>query len=115
RAVEVDANAGNDRVVTSGNLVIPVTISGGAGNDTMTGGNGNDSIDGGAGDDYMFGRGGDDRLHGGAGSDMMLGGKGFDTADYASRDFAVSVSLDNLPNDGQRQAGGNGQRESDNV
>ncbi len=99
-----DGGAGNDRFTnTTG---VPVTASGGRGNDVLIGGGGaddlngnegNDIIHGGAGDDFvrggsgkdslsgddgkdsLAGESGDDRLHGDAGDDSLLGGSGNDS------------------------------------
>lgn len=92
----VEAGNGNDRVMISSNVVIPVELDGGAGNDTLNGGSandllwgesGNDSIIGGSGDDILIGgdgndfidgMNGDDSLFGDAGHDSLRGGNGHD-------------------------------------
>lgn len=56
-----------------------LSISGGAGNDTLAGGNGNDSLDGGNDTDTLTGNAGNDLLQGGAGNDVITGGTGNDT------------------------------------
>lgn len=53
-------------------IILPVTVDGGSGNDTLTGGFGNDTISGGPGDDI---------IHGGDGYDYLLGQDGNDTLD----------------------------------
>ena len=71
---------------------VPVTLTGGSGNDTLTGNTGNDIIAGGAGDDTLSQgtAGGDDNIDGGAGNDTITlagtnkddtisGGDGVDT------------------------------------
>lgn len=60
---------------------VPMTISGGDGDDELSGGQGNDTIDGGNGDDVIVGYGGDDRLDGGAGIDVIDGSSGNDRID----------------------------------
>ncbi|HEU5265340.1 MAG TPA: calcium-binding protein, partial [Jatrophihabitans sp.] len=60
-------------------FVTPITVSGGAGNDTITGGEGNDSLSGDAGDDTIRGAGGDDVIFGNGGQDDVDGGRGNDT------------------------------------
>ncbi len=80
-------------------ITVRAMIIGGSGNDTLVGGAANDTLSGGNDDDL---------LNGGLGSDQLIGGPGFDIADYSSRTNAITVSVDNLPNDGE--AG-----ENDNV
>jgi Ca2+-binding RTX toxin-like protein len=70
------------------------TLTGGAGNDTLRGGLGNDGLIGGAGNDTAVA----ERLR--DGRDTFNGGAGADTANYASRVLAVTVTLDNVANDG---------------
>jgi len=106
-------------------------IDGLAGNDTLSGGDGNDRLDGGDGADTVLGEAGADRLEGGAGSDPKLdggdgpdvltggpggtddadvlgGGQGRDLLTYESRTSGVTVTLDNVANDG-------GPNEKDNA
>lgn len=108
------------------------TLNGEDGNDTVDGASGNDFLASGRNHDVLNGGGGDDTLsdsgymgtgqdmHGGPGDDMLTpgdgiddvhGGDGFDTADYQSHNYTegtepgpngVTVTLDNLPNDGNR-------------
>jgi hypothetical protein len=75
---EVNAAAGNDTVEVAPPVSIPVTMSGGAGNDTLIGGNGPDRLLGGEGSDRLVGRGGPDLLSGGPGKDVLIGGPGAD-------------------------------------
>ena len=59
--------------MTEGNLAnLPVTASGGDGNDRLAGDTREDNLDGGPGDDYLFGAAGSDTMRGGAGNDEML-------------------------------------------
>ena len=77
------------------------------GNDTMNGGNGNDEVDGEGGNDNVSGGAGDDKLFGdhfkAPGSDVVDGGPGFDRIidDYPVGEGAVTVTLDNVANDGR--------------
>lgn len=103
--ISINGQAGNDFIRigrADGTLMptVPVTIRGGAGNDTIIGGNNTDQL---------FGDGENDRIDGRAGGDRMEGGAGFDTADYSYRTRSINVSLANsaTANDGTR-AGGNG-------
>jgi hypothetical protein len=85
-------------------------LSGGPGDDSLSGGDGRDALRGGGGTDHLSGDAGDDELHGeadadelsgGPGADVVDGGMGEDLADYSAA-AAVEVSLDGLPNDGER-------------
>lgn len=75
---EVNAGAGDDRVSVAAQVSIPVTMRGGAGNDTLLGGSGPDKLIGGEGDDRLVGGRGDDILYGGEGKDVLIGGPGND-------------------------------------
>lgn len=75
---EVNAGGGDDRVSVSKNVLIPVTMRGGPGRDTLLGGAGGDKLIGGIGDDRLVGGRGDDLLAGGPGNDVLLGGPGND-------------------------------------
>jgi Ca2+-binding RTX toxin-like protein len=83
------------------------TLDGGAGRDQLDGGAGNDILKGGAGNDTLDGGDGNDTLDGGAGSDVLNGGAGNDVADYSARTKNVSVTMDGVPNDGERGEGDN--------
>jgi Ca2+-binding RTX toxin-like protein len=63
--IVIAAGGGNDRVWVDPRIVLPVAISGGAGDDTLIGGGGNDVIVGGA---------GADALAGGSGSNLLVSG-----------------------------------------
>jgi Ca2+-binding RTX toxin-like protein len=132
-----DPDDDNDGVVDSADAC-PRTITGTPGNDTISGTPGPDVIDAGAGDDVIYGldgndtvcggngndilRGssGNDNLNGGAGNDIFYesvgangadtfsGGPGTDVADYSARSATLTVTINDLANDGQ--AG-----EADNV
>jgi Ca2+-binding RTX toxin-like protein len=75
---EVNAGVGDDTVMVSRAIEIPVTMRGGAGRDTLVGGSGPDKLIGGPGDDHLAGRGGDDLIYGGPGDDVIVGGPGDD-------------------------------------
>jgi Ca2+-binding RTX toxin-like protein len=89
----VKCGPGNDAV--SCFLDTPISIFGGAGNDTLSGGTGNDYIDGGTGKDWLIGVGGNDRfvlgvvdgladsVNGGKGNDLILDSQP-DSADVLS-------------------------------
>jgi Ca2+-binding RTX toxin-like protein/glucose/arabinose dehydrogenase len=114
-----EPTAGDDVIIgTAGDD----TIDGGGGNDTICGGNGSDTLTGGSGDDVLYGENGNDtlggnsdndQLIGGAGSDVMTGGAGSDTAAYTGRTRGVTVTIDDVANDGNSDDGTAGAR--DNV
>jgi Ca2+-binding RTX toxin-like protein len=87
-------------------------IVGLGGNDTISGGAGNDTICGGPGSDSLNGNDGSDTLDGGTGADVVSGGGGTDIATYAIRTSGVTVSLDNLANDGDSSDGPTGARDN---
>jgi Ca2+-binding RTX toxin-like protein len=64
---------------TNGAVTIPMTVDGGAGNDTITGGAADDVLIGGRGDDLIFGGDGNDLIFGGRGNDTVDGQRGTDT------------------------------------
>lgn len=85
--LQIQTWGGDDVILFAGDLALPATIDGGAGNDRIFGGagndriqagEGNDHVDGGAGDDYVDGSFGDDVLIGGDGHDTLYGGEGSD-------------------------------------
>jgi Ca2+-binding RTX toxin-like protein len=122
KSINVDAAGGNDEVVI-GVRRVPVTLLGGAGNDTLSGGNNNDYLSGGSGNDYLCGRGGDDTLIGGGGSDDIAGGADRDIVDYSARtqDLVIGVGTefddgavgekDNVRDDVEVVVGGSGNDE----
>jgi Ca2+-binding RTX toxin-like protein len=75
---EVNAGAGNDRVVIAREVMVATTLRGGAGNDELIGGAGSDSLTGSGGSDRLVGRGGNDSVMGGEGDDRLVGGSGND-------------------------------------
>lgn len=77
----INALDGNDHVALDASVIIPATIKGGNGNDSLTGGSGNDVIFGGEGADLLEGGGGNDRLVdvGGGARDSLVGGEGIDS------------------------------------
>lgn len=85
--ITVLALGGNDIVKVSSDVVQPVAMDGGDGDDFMQGGGGRDKLTGGAGRDTLVGQDGNDvlrgeedrdALRGGAGNDRLLGGDGDD-------------------------------------
>jgi Ca2+-binding RTX toxin-like protein len=81
KGINLNGAGGDDTILvfdTDNSFNIPVTMTGGAGNDDLEGGSEKDYLDGGAGNDYMFGNGGDDVMLGGDGNDIMNAGDGND-------------------------------------
>jgi Ca2+-binding RTX toxin-like protein len=77
-AFEINCGEGDDWVLVSSAIELPVTMRGGPGNDKLIGGSGPDKLVGGEGNDLLAGRGGSDVLYGGPGNDELLGGPGND-------------------------------------
>jgi hypothetical protein len=75
---EVNGMAGNDYLIFSSDIPVPVTARGGFGFDRLVGGNASDKLVGGPDNDRLVGRQGDDWLEGGLGKDKLLGGQGAD-------------------------------------
>jgi hypothetical protein len=75
---EVNSGGGDDRVLVAKNVIVPVTMRGGAGDDRLVGGSGPDKLIGGQGDDRLVGWQGNDLLYGGPGDDVLIGGPGSD-------------------------------------
>jgi Ca2+-binding RTX toxin-like protein len=71
------------------------------GQDTLEGGPDNDTLQGGDGADTLEGDGGGDNIQGGNDPDDMSGGPGFDFADYGDHSAKVTVTINNVANDGQ--------------
>lgn len=90
--VVVRAGAGSDSVSVVGR--IPVTLNGGAGDDTLTGGRGRDLLIGGTGNDSADGNGGRDRIRLGAGADRFAWnpGDGSDSFDGGAGDDALTFT-----------------------
>jgi RTX calcium-binding nonapeptide repeat (4 copies) len=101
-ASTVDLGPGNDAATASG------TIVGGDGRDTLKGRGGADNLQGGAGRDLLIP---------GAGADTVSGGTEPDTGSYEDRTGAqpVTVSLDNVANDGQPGEGDNIGSDVENI
>jgi Ca2+-binding RTX toxin-like protein len=62
-----------DDEITVRQILDPVSMSGGGGNDKLKTADGSDTVDGGAGADYLDGGFGDDRITGGPGADIIHG------------------------------------------
>jgi Ca2+-binding RTX toxin-like protein len=96
-----DSFSGNGSALTGAAFATTLEIYGAVGNDTLRGG---------AGDDLLFGGGGDDVLLGGVaadGADGFSGGAGNDTVDYGARASAITVTIDDVADDGAAGEGDN--------
>lgn len=134
--IDINGWTGNDMLSgeggygTGGPTPIALIFNGGLGEDVLIGGTGNDSLTGGAGNDVLLGGAGNDALAGGddndyedggpgndefkegtvnSGDDELIGGPGRDTANYSRRLFTVTITVDDMPGDGEIFG------ESDNV
>ncbi|MEZ5099791.1 MAG: calcium-binding protein [Thermoleophilia bacterium] len=97
-----DGEAGEgDRIETDVEVIV-----GGSGNDSLTGNNGANALYGGP---------GNDQLAGGFGADLTSGGDGVDQVSYASRTSAVTVTLDDVANDGEPGEGDDVRADVENV
>jgi Ca2+-binding RTX toxin-like protein len=82
--IRVNGLAGNDNITINlgpADANIPVTVAGGAGNDSIQGGAGDDYLNGASGNDTIDGGGGNDSIFGGVGNDLLTGNDGNDTLD----------------------------------
>lgn len=94
---EIDTGPGAD-TITGGDG--DDDLGGGGGNDTVSGGTGQDDLSGGSENDTLSGDEGNDLLRSDTGADAMAGGAGRDVATYSGRTTAVTVTLDDVANDG---------------
>lgn len=109
--VEIFAGGGNDSVASL--IDVPAEIHGGPGFDTLFGGPNQDQLFGDEEEDLLYGMGGNDQLFGGPGNDRLSGGNGVgvdadeifggsdtDTVTYFAHTGPVSVSFDDVADDG---------------
>ena len=98
---DVSAGSGNDAITTGS---AADELRGGLGNDQLTAGAGADLLDGNVGADVMKGQSGRDTLLGvgrADEADVLSGGPDTDIADYSGRDEDLTISLDDVANDGE--------------
>ena len=117
-SVVVALGDGNDSLSASG-LSRPILargqggdddLQGGWANDALYGDDGTDELSGSYGQDSLLGGNGDDVLDGGPGDgegkpdrkDQLSGGLGRDLADYSDHEIGVTISLDDVRDDGSR-------------
>ena len=99
--VRLDNLANDGEAGEADNLINTETVLGGNGNDLLAGSKFRDTLSGGPGNDTLLGLDQDDVLEGGPGTDTTDGGNGNDTITYADHTAPVTVSLDDIANDGQ--------------
>lgn len=105
-----NVNGGNGNDDITGNASAN-RLNGNGGDDQLTGDVGadvsNDTLNGGLGNDGLHGKGGNDVMDGGDGpatgsdNDVIDGGLGVDTVSYSTRSANLSLTVDNVANDGQ--------------
>ncbi|MDQ3630919.1 MAG: Ig-like domain-containing protein, partial [Actinomycetota bacterium] len=112
--ITLDDQANDGEAGEGDNLVGSIDlVFGGLGNDSITGREGNETLIGDEGNDVLDGGAGEDTLDGGGGADVYRGGDGIDSADVIGtaqgRSFALdlSVTLDDIANDGAAGEGDN--------
>jgi Ca2+-binding RTX toxin-like protein len=109
RLVAVSVSA--DGVANDGEAGEGDTVQGDV--EDLVGGGDSDSLVGNGGDGVIDGGPGNDALSGGGGADDLIGGPGLDTASYAGRSAAVTVTI---ADNGTALTGNDGEAgESDNV
>lgn len=97
----VDMGEGNNIFSAGDNKHIPMSVVAGAGDDILTTSSASDTIDGGGGNDYLFGGADNDYITSTEGSDTCIGGDGDDTIDYSARTGDLSLTMDDIINDGE--------------
>ena len=114
--IGVTTGDGHDRISVIGPIRYRYcSLSGGSGADVIVGGPRDDDIDGGPGTDVLDGRDGDDDISGGTDADSLRGGPGVDTVTYGGHERAVSVSLDDVADDGAAGEGDDAASDFENI
>jgi Ca2+-binding RTX toxin-like protein len=113
--IEAFGGAGNDTITIAHSILLPATITGGAGNDSLSGDGGNNILIGGAGNDTLVGGGGGTNLlvpgsysqmqSISSGNDSLVGGAGYNIADFSLRSDNLFLSNDGLPDSGDSAQG----------
>jgi len=94
-AWEISLRGGNDALTAADTFgpMVPVTVDGSDGSDSITTASAADSIRGGPGSDTLFAGEGNDTLDGGLDNDSINGGGSTDVVSYAGRSDGVAVNL----------------------
>jgi Ca2+-binding RTX toxin-like protein len=97
----IDLGDGNNLFQIGDNKHLPFSVTAGTGNDTITTSSGRDTVNAGDGDDYVYTGDEDDVLVSTQGIDTLIGGDGNDTVDFSARTNDLSITLDDIINDGE--------------
>jgi Ca2+-binding RTX toxin-like protein len=109
--VSVKGKAGDDIITLAQSLLLPATINGGAGNDSLTGGGGDNLLISGPGNDTLVGGAAMSLLIPGQfqtyantspGNDSLVGGSGLAIADFSYRLDPMNLSNDGKPDSGDQ-------------
>jgi Ca2+-binding RTX toxin-like protein len=90
----INSLAGDDKLVTSPGVTLPITVDAGSGNDDITTGDGADLVQGGEGGDTLNGGSGGDRIVGNPGNDVINAGAGDDTLVWNNGDGTDDMNGD---------------------
>ncbi len=98
----INSQAGDDKLVTSPGVTLPITVDAGPGLDDITTGDAGDLVQGGEGVDTLNSGAGGDRLVGNPGNDTMNAGSGDDTLTWNNGDGTDNMNgqdgLDRIEN-----------------
>jgi hypothetical protein len=117
-SIRVLLGDGNDHATVAGNIELPLTIDGGAGDDHLNGGRGPVVLIGGAGNDKLFGSSSSDEIYGDDGNDVIFGRGGADLLDAGAGNDIVHGSWGNetiLGGDGNDVLFGDGGNDAINA
>jgi len=111
--VEISGFGGNDTLVVDQSVLLPSTLQGNSGSDSLVGGGGDNVLVGGPANDSLVGGAGMNLLVGGlqsfsaapSGSDLLDGGAGYSIADFSERMDPLHLSNDGAADSGDTGAG----------
>jgi len=112
--LRLNGKGGNDVITVDSAVLLPATLLGGAGNDSLVGGGGDNVLIGGGASDTLVGGAGTNLLVGGlrtgfagapSGNDVLDGGAGYSIADFSRRTDPLHLSNDGLADSGDTSAG----------
>jgi PKD domain/RTX calcium-binding nonapeptide repeat (4 copies) len=95
KSIVITGGSGGDYIFVDQGITLPVTISGGAGNDSVRGGGGSNTITEGDGNVWVNGRGATNHITVGNGNDTVLGGGNVDTITAGSGNDSLDGSAGN--------------------